>query len=120
MIVTLKLNEEHLELIRNFRFDIASSREIKIDTINPYGGGFLLEDIAIILGIYDKHIKGTECDFDGAKFPPDVVKHMLELHYYIQDNMYNILNLVHQFATEGIKPGTYKAVYREQIWKKIN
>lgn len=118
-LIKLKLTEEHLKLIKNFKIQDLDDYNISIDKINPYGGNFILEDMAYILGLYDKRIPNTDYDYNGPKFPEDVTKHMVELHYYIVDNLYNIENLIHQFIGEKIEPGTYKSIDREQYWSKI-
>ena len=41
-----------------------------------WGGSYLFEDLAIILGFYDGHIKGTEGDFEGRRYPPEKEKYI--------------------------------------------
>lgn len=118
-LIKLKLTEEHLKLIKNFKIKDVDDYTIGVDKINPYGGNFILEDIAYILGVYDKKIPNSENHYNGPVFPEELTRHMLDLHYYIVDNLYNIENLIHQFLGEPIEPGTYKAIDREQFWSKI-
>ena len=119
MKIRLELTEEHIALISNFRTKKIDPVHYGVDTYDLYGGTNLFEDMAIILGKFDKAIKGTECDVDGRKFPKEIMEHFKELDEFILDNMENIENILHQFATEGIKPGIYEAIDYEQIWKKI-
>lgn len=119
MKIRLELTEEHIALIKNFRTKKIDSNNFGIDTYDLYGGTNLFEDMALILGKFDKAIPGTENDFDGRKFPKEITDHFIELDEFLLDNIANIENILHQFIEEGVKPGVYEAIDYEQIWKKI-
>jgi hypothetical protein len=79
-----------------------------------------LDDVAMILGLRDKAIKNTEEDADGAAYPDDVEKYMLDTYHYVSDNLYLIETLLHQKVMEGIKPNTeYKAKDSDLIWEEV-
>lgn len=88
-----------------------------VDTYDLFGGN-TLELIARFIGCYDKVIKGTEEDFDGPKFPKEVVEHMAELFDFIIDNFTDIEELIHQRCFKGgVEPNvTYIAYDNEHIW----
>ena len=45
------------------------------------------------------------------------MNHLMDLDAYITDNILNIEEIVHQFATEGgLKPGIYTCKDNEHIW----
>ena len=78
----------------------------------------LLDDVAMVLGLRDKVIKGTEEDADGGAYPDDVEKRMLDAYNYVKDNLFYIESLLHQMCMEGVKVGKYKAHDRDLIWEK--
>ena len=89
-----------------------------IDLNSLYGGSFMLEDVSFILGIYDKHIEGTENNPTGPQFPEELESYMWEIHSYILEHLQDIEEIVHQFCNRGgVKAGTYKAKSNERIWE---
>lgn len=116
--IKLILNENHLKLIRQFRVERFDDIKVGFDSINPYGGQYLMEDLALILGYWDKAVEGTEKDYDGRKFGIENEVEMLNVHNYVVDNIDFILSLIIQYATDGgIKPGTYTALDTQLDWK---
>ena len=92
-----------------------------IDINNLYGGSFVFEDISYILGIYDKHIEGTECEPMGPRFPVEIEDRMWDAHSYILEHLQDIEEVLHQFCNRGgITVGTYKCKSNERIWEKEN
>ena len=43
-----------------------------IDFNSLYGGSYVFEDVSRIIGVYDKHIEGTEDDPFGVQFPKEL------------------------------------------------
>lgn len=90
-----------------------------IDNYNLWGGTYIYEDMAYILGKMDKVVKGTEEDPDGPKFEEETAKYLEELASFIIENLSNIEEILHQFCTEGIHTGvTYVCKPNEHIWSK--
>lgn len=88
-----------------------------IDTYDLFNGE-TVEMVARIIGCYDKVIPGTECDFDGPKFPPETFEHIYDVYTFVQNNIAIIEEIVHQrCAKGGILPDvTYVAYDNEHIW----
>lgn len=120
MIKTLELTDEHIALISNLKvgmMDDGSKLVIKKD--GCYGGTYIIEDMALILGYLKDAYPGTEEDPDGRKFPKDIEDHMWELHDYIWNNMDYIMSLVLQFIEKGgLTPGKYQCIDRVKVWTK--
>lgn len=114
--IKITLTKEHIKLINSFKFNSFNDQQFGFDTINPYGGDYLFEDLALILGYWDKHTKGTENDFDGRKYGLDVENKMLELHTYIMDNIDYIISIIWQNLEQGIKPGIYTTNSNKNEW----
>lgn len=123
----ITLNEDHLRLIaeinfEGFSFDSSTQNGRfgwGIDQYNMFGGTYVLEDVARILGKYDEHIVGTEEDPQGVDFEDDLKQQMWDLYRYIWENMEDILNLVLYFSNKGgLVPGTYKKQNNTELWVK--
>lgn len=128
-IKKLTFTEDHLKLIQaltpvKFEFDDDSKNShigIGYDTYSLWGGSYLFEDLALILGFYEESIEGTENDFSGRRYSKEREDYMFELYDFFQDNLFYIESLVHQFSTKGgITTGTYKCIDYELNWEKIN
>lgn len=124
----ITLNEDHLKLIsgikvESFIFDGKTENERfgwGIDQYSLFGGTYVMEDIALILGQWDKQIKGTEESPLGRQFPKELEDYWWELYRYIYENMEYILDLVFTYVTKGgLTVGTYKLDNNRQ-WSKID
>ena len=122
MILHLNLTEDHLKLVKFLNIEDVNDDYLTINkntilTMQTH----ILDDVALILGLRDKAIKNTEEDADGAAYPNDVEKYMLDTYRYVQDNLYLIETLLHQNVTEGIKPNTeYVCKDNEMVWTEKN
>lgn len=114
--IKLKLEEKHIDLIRNFKYEIINDYKVGVDIYNPYRGSHLMEDLAMIFGIWDKYTEGTENDFDGRKYGFETEKMMLDYHNYVIDNLKFILSIMSQFIDTGVKSGTYTAIDTVLDW----
>lgn len=120
MLVKLTLTDEHIKLIQGLNPTKDDNDNVMFDKNSLWGGSFLFEDIALILGFYDEHIKGTEGDYTGRRYSEEREKHMLELYDFIKDNLLYIESLVHQFSVKGgLTPGTYKCIDYQLDWEKV-
>ncbi len=119
MILHLNLTEDHLKLVRFLNIIDEEDDFLKIDKkVMLTMQSHLLDDVAMILGLRDKAIKNTEEDADGAAYPDDVEKYMLDTYHYVSDNMFLIESLLHQRVMEGIQPGEYVCKDNEMVWTK--
>jgi hypothetical protein len=117
MILHLNLTEDHLKLVRFFNIEDKDDDFLKINKkVMLTMQSHILDDVAMILGLRDKAIKNTEEDADGAAYPDDVEKYMLDTYKYVSDNMYLIETLLHQHVMDGVKPGEYTCKDNELIW----
>ena len=119
MILHLNLTEDHLRLVRFLNIEDKDDDVLTINkkvmlTMQTH----ILDDVAMILGLKDKAIKNTTEDADGAAYPDDVEKYMLDTYHYVSDNMFLIESLLHQRVMEGIQPGEYVCKDNEMVWTK--
>lgn len=103
------------------RFHIEPDNVYGLDNFNLWGGTYLWEQIAYIIGIYDHVIESTKEDPDGPKFPEEDMAYMKDLDCFIISNLLYIEQILHQFCTEGIQAGvTYWAYDHQLIWHRAD
>lgn len=101
------------------KYNISIDSIYGVDNFSLFGGTYLWEQIAYIIGIHDHVIKGTEEDPTGPKFPEEDMEHMKDLDCFMVTNLQYIFDILLQYCTEGIQPGvTYWCYDYERIWHK--
>lgn len=91
-----------------------------IDQWSLFGGTYVFEDIALILGKYDEYIKGTEEDPLGKQYPKELEDYWWGLYDYIWRNMKYIIKLVFYYCDKGgITPGEYHYDSNTTEWTKV-
>lgn len=88
------------------------------DTYDFFGGDLLYEQMAYILGYQDQIIPGTEEDYDGPKFPPEVMEHFKDLMEFIFTRIVDIEDVLHQRCDKGGLQANVKyiAYDYERLW----
>lgn len=122
MTIKITLTDDHLKLIPMFFVQEFNDDEVGITRKQMFNiGSHLLEDMAIILNLMDKAIPNTEDDPNGRAFEDEAESYMLELYNYLNENLYWIETIIHQFVCRGgITSGTYKCKVEEMVWEKIS
>ena len=116
----IELDENKIALIRNFKFKRINDATYGIDTYDLFGGTYLYEDMANILGWSDKVIPDTLENPMGALYEEEYQKKMEEYDAFLIENMLFIEEIIHQFITEGgLKPGIYTTLDYNRQWKYI-
>lgn len=116
----LKFSEDHIALIKNFYLENFSESRYGIDNYNLWGGTFIYEQMALILGYHDKQTPGSELDVTGPRYPQEIIDYFNELDSFIVTNLPYIFDILLQYCDEGIQPGVvYQSTERERIWKKL-
>jgi hypothetical protein len=124
----LNVTEDHIKLLQGIKFEkFVFDNDTRngrigwgIDQYSPWGGVYPIEQIALILGCWDKFIPGTEEDFDGRKFPQDLSNHFWDLYEDITENMEYYWDLLIYYTDKGgLTPGTYKYNLRLKEWTKL-
>lgn len=117
--IKVKLTNEHISLIRNLNILSLGDENVGIAKDNLYGGTNKYEQMALILGLTNEAIEGTEEDIYGTQYEKEAQLHMEELDKYINDNLLNIEEIMHQFSDRGgLTPGMYVAKDYQHIWTK--
>lgn len=109
-----------MKLVRFVNIDDSDDEFLKISkSVMLTMQTHILDDVAMVLGMWDKAIKGTDEDADGRAYPDDVEKYLLDTYNYVKDNLYNIESLIHQRVMEGVSPGHYKCRDSDMIWERV-
>lgn len=114
----VRITENQITMLRNFKVYDFSDAQVGFDKINPYGGNYLYTDLAMIFGFYDKMIPETKEHFFGPSYPDEYLKPVLAEHYDLMRDIEDVESIIHQFAGQNFTAGTYKCINRENIWIK--
>ena len=86
------------------------------DQWSLFGGTYVLEDVAMILGYFDQAIENSETLATGRRFPAELEDKMYNLYEYIYENLEDIFVIILTFVGNGgLVPGTYE--YVNYKWK---
>lgn len=109
--------QEHLENLS----DKKECHAWGINQWNLFGGTYVMEDIALILGHYGDFIPGTEESPLGKQYPKELEDYWWGLYLYIVENLVLIMSLIlNYFDKGGITPGEYKVDTKGMVWEKLN
>lgn len=119
--IYVNLTEDHLKLIRNLNVQALTDETVGIEKDNLYGGTYKYEQMALILGLTDKAVPGTEEDMEtGTLYEKEAQLYMLELDKYIRENLLNIEEILHQFCLKGgLTVGKYVCKDYQHIWHRV-
>ncbi len=119
--IYVNLTEDHLKLIRNLNVQALTDETVGIVKDNLYGGTYKYEQMALILGLTDKAVPGTEEDMEtGTLYEKEAQLYMLELDKYIRENLLNIEEILHQFCLKGgLTVGKYVCKDYQHIWHRV-
>lgn len=108
--------EEHLEILS----DKKECHAWGINQWNLFGGTYVMEDVALILGHFGDFIPGTEESHLGKQYPKELEDYWWGLYLYIVENMVLIINLIFNYLDKGgITPGTYQVNTNGMTWEKL-
>lgn len=111
-------SDKNLDWLKSYLYDlreqletISERKECHAWGINQWslwGGTYVMEDIAMILGHYDEYIPGTEESPLGKQYPKELEDYWWVLYNDIANNLSDIINLVFYYTDKGgLTPGEY-------------
>lgn len=134
-------DKEHYSRLKNLVSDLHLNQDVDIEKVNNnildeiynfnphsrfgwgcdqwslFGGTYVYEDIAMILGYFDQAIENSENLATGRRFPKELEDKMYTLYEYIYENLEDIFNLILTFISKGgLTPGVYELV--NYNWEK--
>ena len=92
-----------------------------LDINSLFGGNFLFEDIAVILGMYDDHVdKSTVENPLGPIFDNDAENYFHALASVITENIGDLEKLIHYYSNKGgLKSGVYQYSRKTDLWTRV-
>lgn len=118
MITKIELTEDLLKLIHGFDIlELKEGKQYGVDIDHMYGGTYLYEQMAILLGWEDKEVPETKEDPDGVKFEKGTMEKLVEYDDFMTKHLLDIEQIIHQYCVEGVKPGFYKSREGIGLWK---
>lgn len=116
-LIKVTLTEDIIRFIKLFRISQLNDRDVGIDTFALYTESHLFDFMAMVLGLEEHKIEGTEENPMGAQFDQEATDKMVEIDSYIVSNLQYIEEILHQFCDVGIKAGNYTCLGYNRIWK---
>lgn len=117
MKLKIELNEDLIKLIENIKFKRINDSYFGIDVYDLFGGTYLYEQMALILGYADKIIpESIESPF-GAEYEEEYQQKMEIYDAFIVENIVYIEEILHQFCSKGLKPGIYTCFDYKRLWE---
>ena len=115
--ISLVLTEEIINFIKLMKVQQFSDSKVGIDSYGLYPESHLFDFMAIVLGLQDHVIKGTEENPMGAEYDKEAMDKMFEIDSFLVENLLYIEEIIHQFCDVGIKPGKYSCLAYNRIWR---
>ena len=115
--ISLVFTDEIIKFIKLIKIQKFSDNKVGIDTYGLYSESHLFDFMAMVLGLQDHIIKGTEENPLGAEYDDEAMEKMTEIDSFIVENIDYIEDILHQFCDVGIKPGKYSCLAYQRIWK---
>lgn len=115
--LSIVFTEDIITFIKLLKPQQFNDGQVGYDLYGLYPESHLFDFMAMVLGIRDKMIPGTENNPMGAEYEEEAMNRMLDIDAFIVENIVFIEEILHQFCTEGIKVGKYSCLAYNRIWK---
>ena len=115
--ISLVFTEDIIKLIKLLKVQKFSDSRVGIDNYGLYPESHLFDFMALVLGLQDHRIPGTEENPLGAEYDEETTNYLHELDSFIVENLEFIEEIIHQFCEVGIRPGKYSCLVYNRIWK---
>ena len=115
--VSLVFTDDIIKFIKLMKVQRFNDGQIGFDNYDLYPESHLFDFMAMVLGLQDHRMKGTEENPLGAEYDEEAMKYMFEIDSFIVENIEYIEEILHQFCDVGIKPGKYSCLAYQRIWK---
>lgn len=115
--ISVVLTEDIIKFIKLLKVQQLNDTVVGYDTYGLYPESQLFDFMAMVLGLQEHRIKGTENNPMGAEYDEETMERMKDIDGYIVENLVFIEEILHQFCEVGIKPGKYTCLAYERIWR---
>lgn len=115
--LSLVFTEDIIKFIKLLRPIKFNDNKVGLDKYELYTESHLFDYMAMVLGLRDHMIEGTQESPMGAEYDKEAMDIMIGIDSFIVENLEYIEEIVHQFCDVGIKPGKYTCLAYNRIWK---
>ena len=115
--ISLVFTEDIIKFIKLMKVQKFNDSKVGFDNYGLYPESHLFDFMALVLGLQDHKIAGTEENPLGAEYDEEETRKMHEIDGFIVENLEFIEEILHQFCDVGIKPGKYSCLAYQRIWK---
>lgn len=115
--LTLVFTEDIITFIKLLKPQRLNESTVGYDLYGLYPESHLFDFMAMVLGLQDHRIPGTEENPMGAEYDEETTKRLFEIDEFIVENLEFIEEILHQFCEVGIKKGKYTCLAYQRIWK---
>jgi hypothetical protein len=115
--ISVVLTKDIINFVKLFKIQRFNDSSVGIDTYGLYPESHLFDFMAMVLGLLDHRVAGTEENPLGAEYDVETTKKLHELDEYIVNNIEYIEEILHQFCDVGVKPGKYSCLVYQRLWK---
>lgn len=114
---TLILTPDHITLIKNLRFQQIDKDRYGVDVFSLWGGDYVYEDMAYLLGYENRVIRESQNDPFGPAYESDVQNYLEKLVNDFVEHLTEYEDILHQFCDKGgLKVGKYTKKANEVYW----
>lgn len=114
----VKLTPDHLLLIKNLRLRHLNPEVFGIDMFSAFGGDYMNQDMAMILGYGNRIIPDTIGNPLGPVYEEEIETYLTTLAADFDEHLEDYFELMQQFCDQGgLKPGVYSRTTDNIIWK---
>lgn len=115
--LSVVFTEDIIKCVKLLKVQRFNDSQVGYDNYGLYPESHLFDFMAMILGLQDHRIPGTEENPLGAEYDEEATERMHNIDSYIVENLVNIEEILHQFCDVGIKVGKYTCLAYQHIWK---
>ena len=115
--ISVVFTEDIITFVKLLKVQRFNDNQIGYDNYGLYPESHLFDFMAMVLGLQDHRIPGTEDNPLGAEYDEETTERLHNIDAYIVENLEYIEEIIHQFCDVGIKVGKYSCLASQRIWK---
>ena len=114
----IKLTADHIHLLKNLKLSNLDAKSFGIDLFSPFGGDYVNQDMAILLGYGNRIIPETIGNAVGPVYDEETQGYLNKLAEDFDAHMADYFELMQQYCDKGgIKPGVYSRTTHKINWE---
>ena len=115
--ISVVFTEDIITFVKLLKVQRFNDNQIGYDNYGLYPESHLFDFMAMVLGLQDHRIPGTEDNPLGAEYDEETTERLHNIDAYIVENLEYIEEIIHQFCDVVIKVVKYSCLAYQRIWK---